>query len=157
MVFLTPDVFTLSPSWLCRRSAERPTKKAQVKGPSPRAPGASEVLALAPQKGAGSASSASDPSSTASALQAPTNQGPSFVEADALGYAGVDVGDVLDAGADQEALTGNGSPRSSPSSGVSPLEAASTPDMPAAPRSEEHTSELQSLRRISYAVFCLKK
>src|SRR3546814_3141047 len=30
------------------------------------------------------------------------------------------------------------------------------PDAPA-PRSEEHTSELQSLMRISYAVFCLKK
>src|SRR3546814_8969288 len=28
---------------------------------------------------------------------------------------------------------------------------------PAPPRSEEHTSELQSLMRISYAVFCLKK
>src|SRR3546814_8758053 len=28
---------------------------------------------------------------------------------------------------------------------------------PAAYRSEEHTSELQSLMRISYAVFCLKK
>src|SRR3546814_5389861 len=28
---------------------------------------------------------------------------------------------------------------------------------PCAPRSEEHTSELQSLMRISYAVFCLKK
>src|SRR3546814_10027000 len=27
----------------------------------------------------------------------------------------------------------------------------------ACPRSEEHTSELQSLMRISYAVFCLKK
>src|SRR3546814_8296194 len=27
----------------------------------------------------------------------------------------------------------------------------------AAPRSEEHTSDLQSLMRISYAVFCLKK
>src|SRR3546814_3681487 len=27
----------------------------------------------------------------------------------------------------------------------------------ASPRSEEHTSELQSLMRISYAVFCLKK
>src|SRR3546814_7945783 len=27
----------------------------------------------------------------------------------------------------------------------------------AEPRSEEHTSELQSLMRISYAVFCLKK
>src|SRR3546814_4650879 len=28
---------------------------------------------------------------------------------------------------------------------------------PMRPRSEEHTSELQSLMRISYAVFCLKK
>src|SRR3546814_6019021 len=28
---------------------------------------------------------------------------------------------------------------------------------PEQPRSEEHTSELQSLMRISYAVFCLKK
>src|SRR3546814_1840128 len=28
---------------------------------------------------------------------------------------------------------------------------------PAGARSEEHTSELQSLMRISYAVFCLKK
>src|SRR3546814_5849658 len=37
----------------------------------------------------------------------------------------------------------------------------STPTCMAAPRfrfrSEEHTSELQSLMRISYAVFCLKK
>src|SRR6056297_3684970 len=31
------------------------------------------------------------------------------------------------------------------------------PGQPRGPRSEEHTSELQSLRRISYAVFCLKK
>src|SRR3546814_2343259 len=34
------------------------------------------------------------------------------------------------------------------------------PQQPASldqPRSEEHTSELQSLMRISYAVFCLKK
>src|SRR3546814_7981355 len=30
-------------------------------------------------------------------------------------------------------------------------------DRPLAERSEEHTSELQSLMRISYAVFCLKK
>src|SRR3546814_3105533 len=29
--------------------------------------------------------------------------------------------------------------------------------LPLTPRSEEHTSELQSLMRISYAVFCLKK
>src|SRR3546814_2828095 len=31
------------------------------------------------------------------------------------------------------------------------------PDRAAQSRSEEHTSELQSLIRISYAVFCLKK
>src|SRR3546814_8995115 len=31
------------------------------------------------------------------------------------------------------------------------------PDQSRAARSEEHTSELQSLMRISYAVFCLKK
>src|SRR3546814_7995707 len=30
-------------------------------------------------------------------------------------------------------------------------------DIPASGRSEEHTSELQSLMRIPYAVFCLKK
>src|SRR3546814_9226771 len=44
---------------------------------------------------------------------------------------------------------------------------AAAPDVPSVghvaerlmlkPRSEEHTSELQSLMRISYAVFCLKK
>src|SRR3546814_2587866 len=34
-----------------------------------------------------------------------------------------------------------------------PSRAAMRPE----PRSEEHTSELQSLMRISYAVFCLKK
>src|SRR3546814_1478899 len=32
-----------------------------------------------------------------------------------------------------------------------------TLNLPATVRSEEHTSELQSLMRISYAVFCLKK
>src|SRR3546814_2774681 len=31
------------------------------------------------------------------------------------------------------------------------------PQLPLVGRSEEHTSELQSLMRISYAVFCLKK
>src|SRR3546814_7566567 len=34
---------------------------------------------------------------------------------------------------------------------------ATETDVMAAMRSEEHTSELQSLMRISYAVFCLKK
>src|SRR3546814_3347739 len=35
--------------------------------------------------------------------------------------------------------------------------AAASPKTEDANRSEEHTSELQSLMRISYAVFCLKK
>src|SRR3546814_8692726 len=43
-----------------------------------------------------------------------------------------------------------------------PLVKSSAPSLPcksasSASRSEEHTSELQSLMRISYAVFCLKK
>src|SRR3546814_5438349 len=37
------------------------------------------------------------------------------------------------------------------------LEDAQTGPLADRPRSEEHTSELQSLMRISYAVFCLKK
>src|SRR3546814_8254935 len=56
--------------------------------------------------------------------------------------------------------------------GERPVEAGQSIDVPAEPgntseaspdeiiviaRSEEHTSELQSLMRISYAVFCLKK
>src|SRR3546814_13329874 len=36
-------------------------------------------------------------------------------------------------------------------------DAAGLEPYPAPTRSEEHTSELQSLMRISYAVFCLKK
>src|SRR3546814_4954090 len=36
-------------------------------------------------------------------------------------------------------------------------ESAQQADEPVVVRSEEHTSELQSLMRISYAVFCLKK
>src|SRR3546814_6225831 len=35
--------------------------------------------------------------------------------------------------------------------------AAPNPHIPSGHRSEEHTSELQSLMRISYAVFCLQK
>src|SRR3546814_3052568 len=38
-----------------------------------------------------------------------------------------------------------------------PIEACLAPNVQPAARSEEHTSELQSLMRISYAVFCLKK
>src|SRR3546814_6547582 len=38
-----------------------------------------------------------------------------------------------------------------------PLVVGRTDEPSMCPRSEEHTSELQSLMRISYAVFCLKK
>src|SRR3546814_2437460 len=40
---------------------------------------------------------------------------------------------------------------------VQPFRTAAAPSPPNSCRSEEHTSELQSLMRISYAVFCLKK
>src|SRR3546814_2575858 len=40
---------------------------------------------------------------------------------------------------------------------VRPEPARADTSTEAGPRSEEHTSELQSLMRISYAVFCLKK
>src|SRR3546814_5709860 len=40
---------------------------------------------------------------------------------------------------------------------ISPLTLQTSEHHRAAWRSEEHTSELQSLMRISYAVFCLKK
>src|SRR3546814_1145821 len=41
--------------------------------------------------------------------------------------------------------------------GPKPWRSAKNPIRPEISRSEEHTSELQSLMRISYAVFCLKK
>src|SRR3546814_1085878 len=40
---------------------------------------------------------------------------------------------------------------------IAPFEAPATAKFSLAVRSEEHTSELQSLMRNSYAVFCLKK
>src|SRR3546814_7229717 len=49
-------------------------------------------------------------------------------------------------------------PQRSPPPGLPPGRAPSEARRGAPPpRSEEHTSELQSLMRISYAVFCLKK
>src|SRR3546814_5322828 len=47
--------------------------------------------------------------------------------------------------------------RAHDSAGILPLHCRSVPAFPAAARSEEHTSELQSLMRTSYAVFCLQK
>src|SRR3546814_3828257 len=57
------------------------------------------------------------------------------------------------AGAGSITSTGTGDPTSSCPSRCSPAAASNV----ASARSEEHTSELQSLMRISYAVFCLKK
>src|SRR3546814_12892250 len=54
----------------------------------------------------------------------------------------------------QETLLGSGLP-ATPAFVRTMLAAAAADEVRA--RSEEHTSELQSLMRISYAVFCLKK
>src|SRR3546814_4767066 len=51
----------------------------------------------------------------------------------------------------------NAATTASPSAAVRMSPPRSAPRHPSASRSEEHTSELQSLMRISYAVFCLKK
>src|SRR3546814_4372184 len=52
----------------------------------------------------------------------------------------------------------NSAPASArPMNRMTPMMPISTFDMVTRFRSEEHTSELQSLMRISYAVFCLKK
>src|SRR3546814_1912800 len=51
------------------------------------------------------------------------------------------------------AITANKAETPAPSSTISANKAVPLPQ----PRSEEHTSELQSLMRISYAVFCLKQ
>src|SRR3546814_9605950 len=47
--------------------------------------------------------------------------------------------------------------QSGSTSATASLAATSTSGKVCATRSEEHTSEIQSLMRISYAVFCLKK
>src|SRR3546814_6766849 len=44
-----------------------------------------------------------------------------------------------------------------PCRGSDPRAFSQARDRVATPRSEEHTSELQSLMRISYSVFCLQK
>src|SRR3546814_3300088 len=67
--------------------------------------------------------------------------------------------------AGQGAASGNAAGSNAAASGAGALDAAGNvattvnPGMVVkdAARSEEHTSELQSLMRISYAVFCLKK
>src|SRR3546814_5039385 len=62
-------------------------------------------------------------------------------------------GASLEQDAEQE-VSGQRQPASSRRTSVS---SNAVPGAPALRRSEEHTSELQSLMRISYAVFCLKK
>src|SRR3546814_1145666 len=63
------------------------------------------------------------------------------------GWPGVALGTVH-----RDALRGGGGQR-----GPGARRGRSRHAVPAQRRSEEHTSELQSLMRISYAVFCLKK
>src|SRR3546814_4369109 len=63
-----------------------------------------------------------------------------------------DFGEVADAGTGDEDR-GTGFLEGGVDAGR-PVDAGRNP-IPALPRSEEHTSELQSLMRITYAVFCL--
>src|SRR3546814_8111603 len=75
--------------------------------------------------------------------------------------AGIDFGDGVDAdgGFIHGGLHSGGATGAKEAAAHSRLPRRETLAMGAVhdPRSEEHTSELQSLMRISYAVFCLKK
>src|SRR3546814_4194932 len=53
--------------------------------------------------------------------------------------------------------TGDGAAKFATSIPLAAAQLARLTHAPSLTRSEEHTSELQSLMRISYAVFCLKK
>src|SRR3546814_5058099 len=65
----------------------------------------------------------------------------------------IDGGDHYEKSAMEVGIGGNGVGRPRGGTGCR----AGFPDAAGYHRSEEHTSELQSLMRISYAVFCLKK
>src|SRR3546814_1118527 len=54
-------------------------------------------------------------------------------------------------------VAAHGSATGCPADGCAPSDPSRSAGAREKPRSEEHTSELQSLMRISYAVFCLKK
>src|SRR3546814_10031315 len=70
-------------------------------------------------------------------------------------------GELLGAGKPRRTGTDDGNPLAAPALGrlrlVGSPGSYKTSVASLAMRSEEHTSELQSLMRISYAVFCLKK
>src|SRR3546814_995822 len=85
-----------------------------------------------------------------------------------LEHAGPDGGDALKRGVDiglfaldtdemATQLAGHGPRRAGAEEGIEHNIAGFGRGIENAERSEEHTSELQSLMRISYAVFCLKK
>src|SRR3546814_4958494 len=79
------------------------------------------------------------------------------------GHAGDPMNDLVDrlaveAATSQTGRTGVGEPEDlGPADALPRGAAASGRDRRLPDRSEEHTSELQSLMRISYAVFCLKQ
>src|SRR3546814_5978120 len=67
-------------------------------------------------------------------------------------------GDQVAQGQDREASLSREQPSRADHAQQAAMERhAAAPDHEYLKRSEEHTSELQSLMRISYAVFCLKK
>src|SRR3546814_10901755 len=72
---------------------------------------------------------------------------------------GLTTGDVAAALREQNAQFAAGRFGDEPNDASVPFTYSATTQgrLPDAERSEEHTSELQSLMRISYAVFCLKK
>src|SRR3546814_6213701 len=67
------------------------------------------------------------------------------------------VRDLVADAAEGKAPAGGPSPAAPDAAAAMAAAETPAPETPAEDRSEAHTSELQSLMRISYAVFCLKK
>src|SRR3546814_6812767 len=87
-------------------------------------------------------------------------EGASLVGADVAGDRagrGADADRARGPAAIAGAQTGAGALSGRRTLGTPPRRGGRTPRRRACARSEEHTSELQSLMRLSYAVFCLKK
>src|SRR3546814_9715753 len=79
-------------------------------------------------------------------------------EPDQPGLPGLVVHRDLRCGRESWVRMASARPIRTPSARLAPVPACRcTPGCSPACRSEEHTSELQSLMRLSYAVFCLKK
>src|SRR3546814_6053777 len=95
------------------------------------------------------------PAMAQDAAAAAPADGPTFAPGTVVyDSAGAEIGPISSDAGDNVVVTLNGKPVTLPKNAFTKTDKGPAITIT---RSEEHTSELQSLMRISYAVFCLKK